>query len=347
MKKYFKHETELNKIIENYSKIFVLLDENSSRYCLNLINIKKKYKTILIGVGEKNKNLGRVQDIWNELLLNNADRDSLLINLGGGVITDMGAFVASTYKRGIDFINIPTTLLAQVDATIGGKSGVNFSGQKNMIGLFIKSKKVFVDTIFLKTLSEREIRNGFAEILKHGLILDKEYFYFALDEMKKIKSNRKNIDWNKIVERSRELKTKIVTDDFKENGIRKILNFGHTIGHVIESYSLKYHKKSLKHGEAVVIGMIIALNLSIKRVNINKKELTSIIDELKKNYTLKLELFDIELLMLNIKNDKKNRDNKILFVLLEEIGSATFDHKISLKEIETEIQLFFIKNSFN
>ncbi len=323
---------KLNEILIDYSQIFLLVDENTFNYCYPLLKIDRAYEIILIESGEENKTLESCQFIWNKLLESNADRESLLINLGGGVITDMGGFAASTYKRGIDFINIPTTLLSLIDATIGGKTAIDFLGQKNMIGLFVEPKEVLVNRYFLNTLSTREIKNGFAEVLKHGLILDKEYLYFSLQEIKK---DFEEIDWNKIIEKSMELKTKIVKNDFKEIGIRKILNFGHTLGHALETYSLKYHKNYLKHGEAVILGMIFALRLSVIKFNIDKKEVDSIIEEFKTIYDFSfLTKFNLKEILNLINNDKKSSYNKILFILLKDIGDATFNNEISKEEIE-------------
>ena len=336
----FKYNKELNNILKNYTKVFLLVDENSMNSCLPLLDINREYDTILIQSGEINKTIEVSTYIWSKLLEFRADRDSVLINLGGGVITDMGGFVASTYKRGIDFINIPTTLLAQVDATTGGKTAINFLEQKNMVGLFVNPKKVFIDTIFLKTLSDRELKNGLAEVLKHGLILDKNYLYFVLDEIKK---DRADMDWTKIVDISVELKTKVVEEDFRESGKRKILNFGHTVGHALESYSLKNHKEPLKHGEAVILGMILAINISIKNYSIDKNSVYYIIEELKSIYNFSLEKFNIVELVDFMGNDKKNRDKKILFVLLKDIGVATYNNIVSKKDINKELYLLFSK----
>ncbi|MGB0885157.1 MAG: 3-dehydroquinate synthase [Chitinophagales bacterium] len=335
---------EINNWLKNqkYSKVFILIDENTNTYCLPILGIKKDSILIEIESGEVNKNLSTCQYIWNKLLQNNADRNALLINLGGGVICDMGGFCASTYKRGIDFINIPTTLLAQVDASIGSKTGIDFANKKNMIGLFSQSKATFIDSIFLNTLPQRELLSGFAEVLKHGLIADKEYFRKAIDSYLK-----DSIHWNKIIDKSIQIKANIVAQDPLENGLRKILNFGHTIGHALESYSLLKHKKPLLHGEAVILGIIGELFLSKKRNLISQETLSEVVSMLKTIYTFdKIEKFDFEELINFMLNDKKNDNEKIQCILLKEIGLATYGQSFSEKEI-TDALLFINQNTQN
>ena len=205
----------------NFSKIGFLSDNNSSKYCLNRIleNHKFDYHTITIEEGEENKSLSTCEKVWEELINLKFDRNSLLINVGGGVICDLGGFVASTYMRGIDFINIPTTLLSQVDASVGGKLGVDFQNLKNIIGVFREPNSVIIDTIFLQTLSERELRSGFAEVIKHCLIRDRAMF----DKISKKEWN--DSDWDEIVKHSISIKSDVVSKDLKESGLRKILNF--------------------------------------------------------------------------------------------------------------------------
>ena len=235
----------------NYTKVAFLLDKNTLTHCFNKISnhIDFKYEKILIDEGEENKNLETSKNVWQKLIDFKFDRKSILINLGGGVICDLGGFVASTYMRGIEFINIPTTLLSQVDASIGGKLGIDYKNLKNIIGLFREPKKVIIDTNYLNTLSDREIRSGYAEVIKHCLIKDKNMF----DEI--YEKEWKNSDWTNLVNHSIKIKSEIVKKDLKENGLRKILNFGHTIGHSIETTYLNKLNK-LFHGEAIAIGMI-------------------------------------------------------------------------------------------
>ena len=325
----------------NYSSIFILVDENTKKYCLPFIHLNTKFYLIEIESGEKNKSLKTCSYIWKELLNNFADRKSLFINIGGGVICDMGAFCASTYKRGIDFINIPTSLLAQVDASVGAKTGIDFQGQKNMIGLFSEAKEIFIATEFLKTLPKRELLSGFAEVLKHGLIQDEKYFNYCINSF-----NDKSIDWDKIVTKSIKIKTAIVKADPKEKDLRKVLNFGHTFGHTLESYSLKNHKTPLFHGEAIALGMIASLYLSSKKKLINKEIINTIIENISSIYKFNsLDNFEIETLLQFAMNDKKNTLNKISIILLENVTKPNYNYEISQEEFIDGIN--FLTNKFS
>ena len=338
---------------KNYSKIFILVDENTEKYCLTLLSLNFEYKIIKIKSGEKNKNINTVSFIWEDLLFEKADRASLVINLGGGVISDIGAFAASTYKRGVDFINIPTTLLAMVDATVGGKAGFNFLNKKNMIGLFSKPVAIFIDVKFLLSLDKREFINGVAEVLKHGLLFDLEYFYEVIElltpslapQPPKGGASDWNLakkfplgdlgakTWKAIVKKSIEFKKKIVDEDFDEKGKRKILNLGHTIGHAFESYFLDKNI-DLKHGEAVVLGLICILNLSNKKFGFSNELQNRIISDLKKVYSLNMYLnFKNENITKYLIDDKKNKNGKLLMVLLDKDNNPIYDIKITESEI--------------
>lgn len=314
---------ELINIIKkgNFSKIFLLCDENTEKYCLpiikNLINIEQ---VITIPSGELFKNLDTCSDVWEVLTDENADRKSLLINLGGGVITDMGGFIASLYKRGITFLNLPTTLLSQVDASVGGKLGIDFKGFKNQIGLFNNALSVFIIPDFLKTLDNRQLLSGYAEVIKHGLIYDNDYW--GVINSKKLSDH----DLTYLITRSVEIKNEVVNQDPLEKGLRKILNFGHTIGHAVESYSLANDSNPLLHGEAISIGMICESFLSYKVNYLTKEELNNIVNYINNifdKYILKDDIFE-ELFEL-MKNDKKNNTNKISFSLINKIGSCNYD----------------------
>jgi 3-dehydroquinate synthase len=329
-----KINIELNNYLKdkNYTKIFILLDENIEKYCLNLLSLNFKYKIIKISSGENNKNLDTIKLIWENLLLNNADRHSLLINLGGGVISDMGGFCASTYQRGIDFINIPTTLLAQVDATIGGKTGFNLLNKKNMIGLFNEPKTIFIDINFLKTLTKREFLNGIAEALKHGLLFDMEYFYEVI-KIVQLPHPPSLKGCGAIVKKSIDFKKQIVEEDYNEKGLRKVLNLGHTI----ESYFIEENIE-LKHGEAVVMGIISELYLSHKKFNFDNLLLLKIISSFKKIYTLNnYTNFDNNNILKYLLNDKKNKDGKILMVLLKDINKPIFNVEVTENEIKESL----------
>ena len=249
-----------------------------------------------------------------------ADRNALLINLGGGVITDMGGFVASTYKRGIDFVHIPTTLLSQVDASVGGKTGVDIDGIKNIIGTFTQPKAVFVVADFLETLPQRQLLSGLAEMLKHGLICDAAYW-------DQLKTSDLNIPTAELIYRSVAIKNQVVMEDPNEKGIRKSLNFGHTIGHAVETYSLLNDEDHLSHGEAIVIGMICEAWLSNKKTGLSDAELTEITNVLGTLYP-KYNIVDgsYDTLTELMQKDKKNQSGKINCTLLTRIGQYHIDN---------------------
>jgi 3-dehydroquinate synthase len=323
----------LVEIIENskYSKIFVFVDRNTAELCLpqfqEMLGDFTGFDLIETDPGEENKNIDFCIGIWKTLLDFEADRKCLMINLGGGVITDMGGFVASTYKRGIDFINIPTTLLSQVDASVGGKTGIDVDNVKNMVGTFTLPQAVFIETSFLKTLPKREMLSGFAEMIKHGLIVDKDYY-----------AELQNSDYEQIeasaIYRSVEIKNEVVTEDPHEKGLRKILNYGHTIGHAVETYSLINDKNPLTHGEAIAIGMICEGYLSAKNNTLSNDELNNIstyILKLYPKYHIKEESFDQ--LLEFMQSDKKNENGQIMFSLLSRIGACDFNCRASKTDI--------------
>ncbi len=323
---------ELNKFISgnNYTKVFILVDSNTEIHCLPAIQEFLKevdYDLIEVTPGEENKNIDFCIGIWRMLLDFGAERSSLMINLGGGVITDMGGFAASTFKRGIDFVQVPTTLLSQVDASVGGKTGIDMDNVKNIIGTFTQPKAVFIHTGFLSTLDEREIRSGFAEVIKHGLIYDRSLF-------EKVRIAGPSGLTDEIIYRSVEIKNEVVKEDPYEKGLRKILNFGHTIGHAVESYSLSHGHSPLLHGEAIAIGFICEAYLSFKKNGLTQADLDETVNALKSvypAYNLKKETYPA---LLNImKNDKKNSGGNISFSLLSEIGKCGFDVFCTEEEI--------------
>lgn len=322
----------------NYSKVFVLIDENTGHYCLPLISeYIGEYFKIEIRSGEVYKTLQTCETIWQALTDEEADRSALLINLGGGVIGDMGGFCASTYKRGIDFVNIPTTLLAQVDAGIGGKLGVDFNGFKNHIGLFRFPSKVIIDPWFLKTLPPNEIRSGFAEMLKHAFIKDTGYLK-QLTEL-----NLEENHWRLLIEKSILLKNEIVEADPEEKGERQYLNFGHTVGHAIETHFLESGKPIL-HGEAVAAGMIAEAFLSEKCTGLSKDsrdELVQIVD----NYFTRIDIQeqDVIKILVNMEQDKKNMGTNIQAVLLTKLGEARHSVTISKEDVHEALAFYGIK----
>lgn len=320
----------------NYSKIIVLVDQNTAKHCYPLLKpLLPAHELIEIESGEKNKNLRTCEKIWQKLTDFQTDRNALMINLGGGVIGDMGGFCAATFKRGIDFIQIPTTLLSQVDASVGGKLGIDFQGFKNHIGVFQLPKNVIIDTVFLQTLPANELRSGFAEVIKHCLITDKK-------EWKKIsKKELKDLNLQKIVAHSVGIKEKVVTEDPTEKGLRKILNFGHTVGHAVEGFYLETPQKLL-HGEAIAVGMIAESWISLKKGLISKKKLAEI-----ENYIFQIfpkidfSAQDIPNITPLALQDKKNSGKKIKASLLTDIGVCDYDIEISEQEI-AESLLYYL-----
>ena len=326
---------KLEKIFErnNYSSAFVLVDSNTEKYCLPIFkNILSKsiiFDSITINPGEEFKTIDSCQKIWQILSDKGADRKSLLINLGGGVITDMGGFIASTFKRGINFVNIPTTLLSMVDASVGGKTGIDFGGIKNQIGIITDPKLVVIDPQFLKTLPEKEFKSGYSEMLKHGLICDKDYWTSLSDYQNSTK------DILTLIYKSIKIKNKIVLKDPFENNQRKILNFGHTIGHAIESYFIEAsHLKKLTHGEAIAIGMVIEASISVDKCSLLQSEADEIKHVFKSLFSkVQINESDQEKITSLLRFDKKNSHGNINFVLLNSIGKTSIDQKVSSEQI--------------
>ena len=342
-------------IINKLSKI---LNQNSIKFNKSLLIIDSKVPKVLVKkiikslskkknffhffkASELNKNQTNVNKILEILLKNNFHRNDCLISVGGGIVGDVSGFAASIFKRGIKFINIPTTLLAQVDSSIGGKTGINTSSGKNLIGSFYQPSIVISDTNFLKTLPKREIICGYGEILKHSIISNKQFFLFLNKNASKI-LNLKTPFIEKSIYQSCLIKKKIVEKDEKEKKLRKVLNFGHTFAHAYEA-SLKYSKK-LNHGEAVIMGIMSASNFSLKNNLLSKNEFQLISNHLSR-FKLKMSLkkyFSINNLKTIISfmnKDKKNNSDKINLILLKKIGSPIIDLKFNQKKISS-----FIKN---
>lgn len=335
---YIDQWESLTKSIDNeYSKKIILVDENTEKYCLPIFleNIKTTFDVICIPQGEEYKNLQTAQYIWSEMLRLNADRHSICINLGGGVIGDIGGWAASSYMRGMDFIQVPTTLLSMVDASVGGKLGIDFQGVKNIIGLIKDPNGVFIFPEFLRTLSDRLVKSGYAEILKHGLISDRSYW----NRIKNINPET-NTDWKNIIFESVKIKRSVTETDPKERGLRKILNFGHTIGHAIESLSFR-SKKPLLHGEAIGIGMITEAHLGYQKGYLPQSDLDETVETINTVYGDLSDyiphLQDLEDLM---KMDKKNKSGKIKFSLLKEIGKAVYDIEADSKMIQNSLNFY-------
>ncbi len=338
---YFDNSlTQLTQFIEkgNYSKIFILTDEHTGKYCLPLVqkyfgeNIR--YDLIEINAGEQSKTIDFCVGIWKMLIDFGADRNSLLINLGGGVISDMGGFAASTYKRGINFVNVPTTLLSQVDASVGGKTGIDIDSIKNIVGTFTQPEAVFIEHNFIKTLPARQILSGLAEMLKHGLIADADYW-------RELKISDPDSPSARLIYQSVAIKNGFVLQDPKEKGIRKALNFGHTIGHAVETWSLENDEDHLTHGEAIAIGMICEAWLSWKKTGLTAHELNEIVSVLTglyPDYHIRADCHT-ELYSL-MQKDKKNHGDKINCSLINSIGMYSIDHICTEDELCSSLQFY-------
>jgi 3-dehydroquinate synthase len=309
---------------KKYSAIFVLVDTNTNEYCLSAfltrVETDSRLEIIEIESGESFKSIETCVEIWSILTELGADRKSVVINLGGGVITDLGGFVASTFKRGIDFINVPTTLLGMVDASVGGKNGVDLGSLKNQVGTIKVPEMVLIDTAYLETLPQNEMRSGLAEMIKHGLIADKSYWEQFMDL-----SQIDFADFDQLIYGSVIIKNDIVMHDPTENGIRKALNFGHTLGHAIESHFLETGRPVL-HGEAIAAGMIMESYVSMRKNLISSEQYNAIKTTIK-NVFEDLEFIEndiAEILELLI-HDKKNEYGSVMFALLDGIGKIIID----------------------
>jgi len=321
----------------DYSKLFILVDENTKHYCLPIFEskINVQIQWIEINSGEANKNIDTALFLWQKLTDLGADRKSILINLGGGVITDIGGFVALTFKRGIKFINVPTTLLGMVDAAIGGKTGIDFNGLKNQIGIISPPEMVLIDVDYLKTLPKREFISGLAEIYKYGLIADENLWELL-----------KNMDierWDQsIVSTSAVIKKLIVQKDPQEFGLRKTLNFGHTLGHAIETHFMsKPIDNQLLHGEAVAVGMILAAHLSYQTLDFPKEKLEEVTSVISSVFPkIKIKEAEINEILELLKHDKKNHKGQVNFVLLKIIGEAIWDCKVTEEQILNSLEYY-------
>lgn len=323
----------------NISKVFILTDNNTNQYCLPTLmanSILSEVEIIEIEEGEINKTIDTSVLLWDTLSELGADRNSLLINLGGGVITDMGGFVASTFKRGIRYINIPTTLLSQVDASVGGKTGIDLGHLKNQVGVFSYPEMILIDTQFLQTLDQRQLKSGFAEMLKHGLIVDEMHW-------KTLNYAYKDLDYDQLenlIYDSVLIKKNVVESDPKEKGLRKILNFGHTIGHGIES-SLLNTENQLLHGEAIAIGMICEAYISYKTTGLSKEEMNDIKTSLQTIFPkIEPSIFNLDSILNYMGHDKKNIDGEFKFSLLSKIGKCEFNCPASIDLIKESFEFY-------
>lgn len=328
----------LQKELARYQRIFFLADFRTMRKCLPVIEELLaegiEFHTLVIQEGERFKNVNTCVLLWKQLQELNAHRNDLIVNVGGGVVCDIGAFVAATFKRGMDFIQIPTSLMAMADAAIGGKSGVDLEMVKNQVGIFTEPSSIYIYPKFIETLDQRQLLNGSAEIIKHALIQDEKLW------SKIVKEENVPVSEEYIL-RSAELKSAVVSKDYEEKGLRKILNFGHTIGHAFETYSLRHDHRPVLHGEAIAMGMICEAWLSM-HVNGLK---SSHFDDIKK-YIFKffpkyhLPLNSIRELLDIMRMDKKNSGDKINLSLLKEIGSCSYNCTCGEEDIITALNVY-------
>ena len=325
---------------KDYSSLFLLVDTHTQEFCLpgfvsqtGLTDLE----VLVMEAGEEHKTLQTCENLWNQLSERGADRNSALINLGGGVVTDLGGFVACTFKRGIDFYNLPTTLLAMVDASVGGKTGIDLGALKNQIGIIEEPKQVLIDAQWLQTLPQEELRSGFAEMLKHGLISNKDYWE-QLKSLPKLEA----ATLAEFIKPSVAIKKQVVLEDPREKHLRKILNFGHTLGHAIESYYLTHPiKKRLLHGEAIAIGMVMEAYLGVSCCSFSNVAA----EEIKKTFAqfyppVEIDAQDREGILELLRHDKKNKAGRVNFVLLKSIGVPEIDVEVP-QELFTQAFEFY------
>ncbi|MFO7258692.1 MAG: 3-dehydroquinate synthase [Bacteroidota bacterium] len=329
--------SELSQFLSDagYSRVVVLADEHTKALCYPRIEAGlPPHDVIVIPPGEEQKNINTCVTIWDRMTALQLDRHAVAIVLGGGVLGDMGGFCAATYKRGIDFILVPTTLLSIVDASIGGKLGIDFNDFKNHIGVFQKPVLTLLHSGFLATLPESELRSGYAEVIKHTLISDRNMWDVIS------KRSLREQDWEELIRHSVAFKARVTEEDPREKGLRKVLNAGHTIGHALESHFLSEARRVL-HGEAIAVGLVAEGWLAWKRNMLTEGELQSIMGHIRSVFG-KIELTgdQIERISTLARQDKKNRGNKILCVLLKGIGSAVWDVEISVDDVNDALSFY-------
>ncbi|MFN0203549.1 MAG: 3-dehydroquinate synthase [Bacteroidia bacterium] len=330
-------QLQLDISAKAYSNVVVLLDENTYRDCYPILkdHLPEKHHWIGIYAGEAHKTLSTCEKIWEQLTSCYCDRNTLLINLGGGVIGDMGGFVAGVYKRGIDFVQVPTTLLAQTDASVGSKVGIDFHLYKNQIGLFIDPQAVYICPVFLNTLPKRQLLSGFGEVVKHYLISDKA----GWDELKT--QAFETLDFEKVIQHSVATKSAIVAQDKMERNIRKALNFGHTVGHAVESYFLGFDSEAMFHGEAVAAGMICESHLSFQKGYLSETELEEITAYLLQHFWLpEMPPFIYKRIYQLMQQDKKNQGDEVMCVLLKEIGKVKWNEPVEKAQLLAALHFY-------
>ena len=331
--------SSLESFLENkdYSKIIIIADTNTRKYCYNRLKSNlPKHSVVSVPVGEAHKTLATCEQIWEAMTRAELDRHALVINIGGGVIGDMGGFCAATYKRGIDFIQVPTTLLAQVDASVGGKLGIDFQGFKNHLGVFQLPLRVLIDPTFLETLPPRELRSGFAEVVKHCLIADADKWH----EIREKDLERQN--WPDLIGHSVAIKQAIVAQDPTEKGLRKILNFGHTLGHAVETlFLVKTPKERLLHGEAIAAGMVMESYLAYRKKMIDRQTLEQVEEFMFSVFgKAAIQPNEVEAIISLTRQDKKNRGNEVRFSLLTAAGNCAYDVAVAPAEMRKALQYY-------
>lgn len=332
-------------------KIFVLTDETTREKCWPVLSNffgLKNAQIITIPAGDEHKNLESLSHVWSELRKGGATRHSCMINLGGGMVTDLGGFAASTFKRGMNFINIPTTLLSMVDASVGGKTGINFGGLKNEVGVFNEPRFAIINAVFLKTLDNENMMSGYAEMIKHALINDETMLNNLLDfepVIQELEAEEKDAVVRRIhnmVAASVKVKQHIVNEDPREKGLRKALNFGHTVGHAIEAWSIykeqgarSKEQEALLHGYAVAFGLVCELYLSCTKCGFPTEKMRQVVSYIRENYgTCPITCNDYPKLIELMTHDKKNTSETINFTLLSGIGELQLDRTATQEEIE-------------
>ncbi len=324
-----------------YSSLFILTDENTNKFCIPALKKSgpkfQDAKVICVSSGEQNKTLQTVENIWQKLFEGKADRNSVLINLGGGVTTDMGGFAAATYKRGIDFIHVPTTLLCMADACIGGKTGIDFNSVKNAIGVFKNPQAVFIYPEFLRTLSPDEYKSGLAEIIKHGLIAGKKIWK---DLVQTLNTTDASMLSSEQIAATLKTKLAIVQQDPEEKNIRRTLNFGHTVGHALESWQIKKGEKTF-HGHCVAAGMIAELHLSEQQAKLSAKDKEEAVNLIKNIFPkVNFSENDIPEIINLMEQDKKNSSGKIGFVLMKNKGEMAINQFVDKENIKKALSYY-------
>lgn len=330
--------SSLSKQIKDISpsKVFVLCDENTYEHCWPLLagtDGLEEAELLVIEPGEHNKNLETCHGLWDTLLNYNCDRKALLINLGGGVLTDMGGFIASTYKRGINFIQLPTTLLSSVDASVGGKLGIDHGVQKNMIGVFNYPEYLLIDTDFLKTLSPLEFQSGYFEMVKHGLIRSESHWNDLKEGLEPDAENLADLIMSSV-----KIKIDVTEEDPQEKGLRKILNYGHTIGHAIEGHLLQ-NGSPLPHGHCIGLGMLCENVIAKNKGLLSDEDYNEVLEYIApKLPSVKFDLDELDEVLSLLGNDKKNEGGEILMSLISEIGKCEFNVSVSIEEARTSLE---------